>query len=164
MVRHIINIFLYCLPPTRLFRLRCFLLKLADVEIDRTCCFCGHSWVYGRGILSIGEATWISPNAKFYTHVNAQISIGRNCDIGPDVSIIVGSHEQGSARRRAGLGTAKSISIGAGTWIGASVTILNGVQIGDGCVIAAGSVVAADIPNNSLAAGVPAKVKRSFNA
>ena len=162
MLRHLINIFLYCLPPTRLFRLRCFLLKLADIEIDEICYFCGHSWIYGRGILSIGNETWISPKVNFYTHANAYISIGRNCDIGPNVSMIVGSHEAGTPCRRAGAGTANSISIGDGTWIGASVTILNGVQIGNGCVIAAGSVVVENIPSNSLAAGVPAKVKRSY--
>ncbi len=54
--------------------------------------------------------------------------------------------------------TRKAISIGSDCWIGAKVTILSGVSIGDGCVIGAGSVVSKNIPENSIAVGVPAKV------
>ena len=50
------------------------------------------------------------------------------------------------------------IVIGNKVWIGTNVTVLKGVKIGDGCVIAAGSLVTKDIPANCLAAGVPAKV------
>lgn len=50
------------------------------------------------------------------------------------------------------------IFIGNKVWIGTNVTVLKGVKIGDGCVIAAGSLVTKDIPSNCLAAGVPAKV------
>ncbi len=55
------------------------------------------------------------------------------------------------------------ISIGEGTWIGASATILDGVSIGRGCVIGAGSLVTANIPDYSIAVGVPAKVIRIRN-
>lgn len=50
------------------------------------------------------------------------------------------------------------IFIGNKVWIGTNVTVLKGVKIGDGCVIAAGSLVTKDIPANCLAGGVPAKV------
>lgn len=50
------------------------------------------------------------------------------------------------------------IVIGNNVWIGTNVTVLKGVKIGDGCVIAAGSLVTKDVPENCLAAGVPAKV------
>ena len=50
------------------------------------------------------------------------------------------------------------IVIGNKVWIGTNVTVLKGVEIGDGCVIAAGSLVTKDIPANCLAGGVPAKV------
>jgi len=50
------------------------------------------------------------------------------------------------------------IVIGDKVWIGTNVTVLKGVKIGDGCVIAAGSLVTKDVPANCLAAGVPAKV------
>jgi acetyltransferase-like isoleucine patch superfamily enzyme len=59
-----------------------------------------------------------------------------------------------------GLYSRGPISIGEGSWIGASATILDGVTIGRGCVIGAGSLVTADIPDYGVALGVPAKVVR----
>ncbi|MEH1819265.1 MAG: acyltransferase [Nostoc sp.] len=53
------------------------------------------------------------------------------------------------------------IKIGNNVWIGMNVTILKGVTIGDGSVIAAGSVVNKDVPPNTLAAGIPACVKKT---
>jgi acetyltransferase-like isoleucine patch superfamily enzyme len=53
------------------------------------------------------------------------------------------------------------IEIGNNVWIGMNVSILKGVKIGDGSVIAAGAVVTSDVPSNSLAGGVPAKVIKS---
>ena len=50
------------------------------------------------------------------------------------------------------------ISIGNHVWIGINVTILKGVKIGDGAIIAAGAVVTRDVPERCLAAGVPARV------
>ena len=55
-----------------------------------------------------------------------------------------------------------SINIGNDCWIGANVSVLAGVTIGDGCVIATGSVVTKDIPANCIAAGIPAVVKRKI--
>lgn len=52
----------------------------------------------------------------------------------------------------------KEISIGNHVWIGARVTILKGVKIGDGAIVAAGSVVSKDVPGKTLVGGVPAKV------
>ena len=50
------------------------------------------------------------------------------------------------------------ITIGEGTWVGASVTILDGIAIGKGCVVGAGSLVTKDIPDYAIAIGSPAKV------
>ena len=57
----------------------------------------------------------------------------------------------------------KPVKIGKNVWIAVSCTLLSGVTIGDGAVIAAGSVVTGDIPRDSFAGGVPAKVIRSLN-
>lgn len=54
----------------------------------------------------------------------------------------------------------KEIRIGDNVWVGAGVIILPGCRIGNNSVIAAGSVVCSDIPDNCMAAGVPAKVKK----
>ncbi|KOY87017.1 acetyltransferase [bacterium 336/3] len=52
----------------------------------------------------------------------------------------------------------KGIKIGKNCWIGSKVTILDGVEIGDGCIIAAGAVVTQSFPSNSIIGGVPAKI------
>ena len=164
MIRHIINLFLWILPPSRLLGLRRWCLCIAKVNLAANVSFCGRGWVYGRGLLRVGKDTWISPGVVFHTHQQAAISIGCNCDVGPEVTFVTGGHLIGNAARRAGIGTAKSISIGNGCWIGAHSTILGGVSIGEGCVIAAGSVVIEDIPSNTLAAGVPAHIKRRLES
>ena len=159
-LRHLINLLMWPLPPTRLFALRRFLLRLAGVRIARSACFCGRGWIYGRGGLTIGSGTWISPQATVFTHVDAGVEIGDNCDIGPDVHFVVGTHEMGDKNRRAGAGNAKPIVIGNGVWVGASAKILGGVTIHRGAVVAAGSVVTGDVPENVLVAGVPAVIKK----
>ena len=60
------------------------------------------------------------------------------------------------------LGQASEIKIGDDVWLGGNVTILPGVNIGNNVVVGAGAVVTKDIPDNSLALGVPAKVVRKL--
>lgn len=143
--------------------LRRWLLRLAGIELADDVKFCGGGWIYGRGRLLIGEGCWFSPGVMVHTHIEAEIRIGRCCDIGPSVEFILGSHVIGSVTRRAGAGTAESIVIGDGCWIGARSVILGGVSIGQGCIVAAGSVVNRNVPPNSLVAGVPARVKRQLS-
>lgn len=88
------------------------------------------------------------------------IYIGKNVFIGPFCGFYTASHPMNYKDRNKGLERALPIRIGDNCWFGANVTVLQGVTIGNGCVIAAGSVVTRDIPDNSLAAGVPATVKR----
>jgi maltose O-acetyltransferase len=111
-------------------------------------------------MVSLGRDSWISPGVVFHSHQSAAITVGERCDIGAGVAFIPGGHAIGGSHRRAGAGFAKPIEIGDGTWIGAHSVILGGVRVGSGCIVAAGSVVTRDIPDNSLAAGVPAVVKR----
>lgn len=161
-IRHLVNIFLSWLPPSKLFRLRYYFLVLSDIDIQHSTSFCGRSWIYGRGRLHIGSETWLSPGVIVHTHVDADIHIGDRCDIGPGVEFIPGSHLIGNSSRRAGEGTAKPITVGNGCWIGAKSIILGGVNIGEGCIIAAGTVVTQSVPPNSLVAGVPARIKRQL--
>lgn len=162
MLRHLINLLLWPLPPSRLFALRRILLRLAGIDLADRVSVCGQGWFLGPGRVCIGSDTWLSPRVILYTHADAPISIGAACDIGPFVRILTGSHGIGPAQRRAGAGTARPVSIGAGCWIGANTLVLGGSTIGAGTIVAAGSVVTGDLPANCLAAGVPARVKRVF--
>ncbi|MBP7086410.1 MAG: transferase [Enterococcus sp.] len=54
------------------------------------------------------------------------------------------------------------ISIGKNVWIGANATVLPGVRIGDGAIIAAGAVVSKDVEENTIVGGVPAKVMKTI--
>ena len=162
MGRHLMNIVLGFLPPSRLFFFRRTCLRMVGIQVGRGVSFCGRGWIYGRGLLRIHDQTWLSPGAVFYTNSEASIIIGKNCDIGPGVEFITGSHLIGNPERRAGAGIASSIVIGDGCWIGAKSIILAGVVIGNGSIVAAGSVVTESIPANSMVAGVPAVIKRSI--
>lgn len=89
------------------------------------------------------------------------VTIGSHVFIGPNVQIYTATHPLNHIERRS-TESAKSVSIGDDTWIGGNVTICPGVFIGKCCVIGAGSVVVKNIPDNSFAAGNPAKVIRKL--
>lgn len=140
------------------------MLRAARVRLSRNVRYCGHGWIYGNGELSIGSDTWLSPRVLFYTHADVVIEIGANCDIGHGVVFVPGSHEIGAGDRRAGEGFAKPIRIGRGCWIGAHSVILGGAEIGDGAIVAAGSLVRGHVDRDTLVAGTPAKLKRRLPA
>jgi maltose O-acetyltransferase len=64
--------------------------------------------------------------------------------------------------RRQTVETSHPIEIGEDTWLGGGVIVCPGVKIGKRCIIAAGAVVVRDIPDDSMAAGNPAVVKKSI--
>lgn len=160
LIRHLCNLLLMPLPPTRLFSLRRMLFRVAGIDVDETASICGRAWIYGRGHLKVGANSWLSPGVIIHTHVDAPITIGACCDIGPGVEIHPGGHEIGGPTRRAGRGLSAPIAVNDGCWIGARSLILGGVTIGEGAIVAAGSVVTKDVPQHTLVAGVPAQVKR----
>lgn len=120
--------------------------------------------ILGSGPISIGAGTWVGLDATFNVPEGGGVRIGANCDIGPDVLFQCGSHEIGGPERRAGMRYARPITIGDGTWIGARVVLLDGADVGTGCVIAAGAVVRGEVyPAQSLLAGVPARVIKKLD-
>lgn len=88
----------------------------------------------------------------------APVIIGNNVMIGPNTLITTVNHPLNAKERRNHMAVATPVTIGNDVWIGGNVTILPGVTIGDRAVIAAGAVVTKDIPANTVAGGVPAKV------
>ena len=89
----------------------------------------------------------------------AEIRIGHNCLIGPDVGIYTAGHRlQPEGRMLDGYGM--PITIGNDVWIGGHATILPGVTIGDGAVVAAGAVVTKDVLPRTLVGGNPARVMK----
>ena len=87
----------------------------------------------------------------------AEIRIGNNCLIGPDVGIYTAGHRLEPEGRTLDV-YGMPITIGNDVWIGGNSTILPGVTIGDGAVVAAGAVVTKDVEPNTIVGGVPAKV------
>lgn len=151
------------LPLSRGFCIRRWLLIRRGFAIGRNTRFAGGTRIVGPGQLSVGDDTWIGPYGLIFVNPLGSVSIGSRCDIAPEVSFITGSHVIGDKHRRAGKGIAVPIVIEDGCWIGARVTILAGVRIGEGVVVAAGAVVTQDLPSHSLCGGVPARVLRQLD-
>lgn len=110
------------------------------------------------GPVTIGDHVFINRDA----YIRPETTIGDYVRLGPFVRLITDTHDIGPATRRAGKRRFDPITIGEGTWVGASVTVLAGVTIGRGCVIAAGAVVIRDVPDNTLVGGVPARFIRDL--
>ena len=108
--------------------------------------------------LKIGNNVGI--NHYCFIGVRGTIEIGNNVIFGPRVNIFSENHIFNDREKPIKhQGVIKGATyIGNDVWIGANVSILSGVRVGDGCVIAAGSVVNRDLPPFSVAGGVPAKV------
>ena len=81
----------------------------------------------------------------------ALVTIGDRVLFGTGVSLITATHETSIQSRRDNIEYAEPITIGNDCWFGSNVTVLPGVTIGNGCTIAAGSVVTKDIPDFSVA-------------
>lgn len=93
----------------------------------------------------------------------AEVRIGRNAFIGPNVNIFTACHPLEADARATGAEWAEPVTIGDDVWIGGGTTILPGVTIGDRVVIGAGSVVTKDIPSDSVAVGNPARVIKKIS-
>jgi acetyltransferase-like isoleucine patch superfamily enzyme len=101
--------------------------------------------------ISIGSRTYL--NRRTELHCDHRITIGADCAIAWDVHILDSNHHTLN-----GDGEPAEVVIGDHVWIGSRATILKGVRIGDGAVVAAGSVVVSDVPAGAIVGGVPAKV------
>ena len=121
--------------------------------------------------ITIEDNVFIGDNARFWC-TRSQIIIHHHVVFAPNVSIIAGNHSSHiigkfitdytdiDKRPEDDL----PVEIDSDIWIGTNVTILNGVHISRGCIVAAGAVVTKDVPPYAVVGGVPAKVlKFRFN-
>ncbi len=110
----------------------------------------------------------ISVGDNFYTNHNciildaAKVEFGDNVFIAPNCIFSTSGHPIDSNQRALGLEIAKPIKIGNNVWVGANVSVLLGVNIGDNTIIGAGSVVNKSIPSNVIAVGNPCRVMRKI--
>ncbi len=118
--------------------------------------------------VKVGEDTYGTLDVRHFGNDEEELVIGNYCSIGPDcVFILGGEHNYKNLMTypfmKMVIGTNESVTKGMikledDVWLGYGVRILSGVHIGQGAVIAAGSVVTKDIPPYAIAGGDPAKI------
>ncbi|MDI3387608.1 sugar O-acetyltransferase [Streptomyces sp. B-S-A8] len=112
---------------------------------------------YGSNI-TVGARTFV--NYHLTALDVAAITIGEDCQIGPNVQLLTPTHPVEPGPRRDKLEAALPITIGDNVWLGGGVIVCPGVTIGDNSVIGAGAVVTKDVPAGVVAVGNPARPVR----
>lgn len=116
---------------------------------------------YGENI-RIGARTFVNSNLTALDV--AAITIGEDCQIGPNVQLLTPTHPVEPQPRRDKLEAARPITLGDNVWLGGGVVVCPGVTIGDNTVVGAGAVVTRDLPADVVAVGNPARVVRRIGA
>lgn len=127
--------------------IRAYGVQLDGAYVESGCFFGSQRVTIGASYVNVG---------CFFDALD-QITIGDGCQIGMQVLFCTSTHELGPSTRRADVSKHAPITVGDGVWIGARSTILPGVTIATGCVIAAASVVTSSTEPNGLYAGTPAR-------
>lgn len=151
---------LWPLPIAAGGRIRSLVLRAIGFRIGRGTILAGTPLILGgRGLyrnLVIQGDCWINMGCVF--ELGAPVTVGARVSIGQEVLILTTSHQIGGSGHRASMLIRKPITIHEGAWLGARCTILPGVSIGAGAVVAAGAIVNKDVPANAIVAGIPAQV------
>ena len=92
----------------------------------------------------------------------AKVTFGDHVFIAPNCTFTTATHALDPEMRKEGIEVALPIKVGNNVWIGTGAIILAGVEIGDGSIVGAGSVVTKSIPSNVIAYGNPCKVIRKL--
>ncbi|MGB5755287.1 MAG: acyltransferase [Acidimicrobiales bacterium] len=152
-----------CFPPTALY-------GEAGIRIGRDALLGPHlslsagiapgQDLISDAIVTIGDRCLIGRHSSIVGHFS--ITIGDDVFFGPNVYVTDQNH--GVERLDLPIGRQsepeRPVTIGAGSWLGTNTVVLPGVTIGRHVAVGAGSVVTGDLPDNSVAAGVPARVIR----
>lgn len=152
------------LPPHVGSRVRPALLRAAGFRIGRGTVMWGAPRITGphglHTLLSVGQECWF--NIGCFLDLSAEIVIGDRVALGQEVMILTNSHRVGDIERRAGPLEASPVHIEDGAWLSTRCTILPGVTVGAGAVVAAGAMVTRSVPPHTLVGGVPARVIRAL--
>lgn len=115
-----------------------------------------------KATLLIGRNTSINGYVRMLLHEQAQISVGEGCLLASHVDITVSDMHSiidvASGKR---VNPAEDVVLESRVWVGQRAMLLKGSHIGSGSIVGAAAVVTGVIPENSLAVGCPARVKRS---
>jgi acetyltransferase-like isoleucine patch superfamily enzyme len=154
-----------CLPEYTLTRVRTLLYRSLGCDFAPGAVLQGQPRFLGTGSLAahlhVGRSSIIAPRVIFGLH--GDIVIGAKVAIAPHAALHTATHPIGFGSRRMGLTpVARPIVIEDGVWIGTQAIVLPGVHIGRGSVVAAGAVVADDVPPHVLVAGNPATVQATL--
>lgn len=143
------------IKPSNLEKRNSIINKLLGYQPDNLELLSPFTCDYGNNIV-LGKNVFINSNCYFMD--GAKITVGDNVFIGPSCGFYTANHPLDYQTRNQGIEQALPILIGNNVWLGGNVIVLPGVEIGDGCVIGAGSVVTKDIEANSIATGIPCNV------
>lgn len=132
--------------------------KLTDSEVDETFRLFPPFYTDCGKNIKVGKNVFINACCKFQDQ--GGITIGDGCLVGHNVTIATLNHEINPEKRSCII--PKPVKIGKNVWIASDSTILPGVEIGDGAIIGAGSVVTKNVPENTIATGNPARFLRKI--
>jgi len=125
------------------------------VQMEQKVIICWGAEIRCPGKLKIGKGSIIGDKALL--DARNGITIGKNVNFSSNISIYTEQHDHRDPMFRCNSSDAFSVNIGDRAWIGPNAIILHGVHIGEGAVVAAGSVVTKDVPPFTIVAGVPAR-------
>lgn len=132
---------------------RRFFALICQPEDDTFCLFPPFYTDYGQNI-TVGRNVFINAGCRFQDQ--GGIALGDGALIGHNVVLATLNHDEDPARRH--ILHPAPIVLGKNVWIGANATVVPGVTIGNGAIVAAGAVVTKDVPPNTVAGGIPARV------
>ena len=119
--------------------------------------------------ITVGDGSYGKINVRMYGNPDEKLEIGCYCSLSPGTLFVLGGnhayntlltfpYEDKVLNQKTEAGTKGPIVVKDDVWIGLNSVVMSGVTIGQGSIVAAGSLVNKDVPPYSIAAGVPAKV------